>query len=91
MMRPDWMPSDPSLYHILMGEPDDSCEICRAHGLAGHDLPPGITGMVVLEMGPLDEILKCTCPLCSQLHFEPFDPAQGDPDEPEDDGPEKRS
>lgn len=91
MKRPDWMPSDPSLYHILMGEPDDSCEICRAHGLTGHDLPPGITGMVVLEMGPLDEILKCTCPLCSQLHFEPFDPAQGDPDAPEDDAPEKQS
>ena len=81
MKRPDRMPGDPSLFHILMGEPDESCEICRAHGLSGHDIPPGISGMVVLEMGPLDEILRCTCPLCSQLHFEPFDPAQGDPEQ----------
>ena len=74
MKRPDHGFGDPSLYHILMGEPDESCEICRAHGLTGHDLPPGITGMVIVEMGPLDEVLRCSCPLCSQLHFEPFDP-----------------
>ena len=83
MKRPDWMPNDPSLYHILMGEPDDSCEICRAHGLSGHEIPPGISGMVVLEMGPLEEILRCPCPLCSQLHFEPFDAAEGGPEEPQ--------
>jgi hypothetical protein len=57
-----------------MGEPDESCEICRRHGLLGHDVPPGISGMVILEMGPLNEILRCSCPLCAQLHFEPFDP-----------------
>ena len=84
MKRPDNMPDDPSLYHILMGEPDDSCEICRAHGLTGHDpLPPGVSGMVVLEMGPLDEILKCMCPLCSQLHFEAFNPEDDPEREPE--------
>jgi len=74
MKRFDPIDGDPSLLHILKGEPDESCEICRAHGLLGHDLPPGISGMVILEMGPLDEVLRCSCPLCSQLHFEPFDP-----------------
>ena len=81
MKRPDGKFGDPSLFHILMGEPDESCEICRAHGLNGHDLPPGISGMVVLEMGPLDEILRCPCPLCSQLHFEPFEPREENPEE----------
>jgi len=80
MKRPNRLPfGDPSMFHILMGEPDESCEVCRAHGLDGHDVPPGISGMVILEMGPLDEVLRCTCPLCSQLHFEPFNP-EDDPD-----------
>ena len=47
------------MFHILMGEPDESCDVCRAHGLDGHDVPPGISGMVILEMGPLDEVLRC--------------------------------
>ena len=85
MNRPDRNFGEPSLLHILMGEPDESCEICRAHGLAGHDLPPGISGMVILEMGPLEEILRCPCPLCVQLHFEPFDP-HDDPAAEEDPG-----
>ncbi len=79
MKRPNQPFDDPSLFHILLGEPDDSCEICRAHGLLGHDLPPEASGRVIVEMGPLDDILRCPCPLCSQLHFEPFDP-DDDPD-----------
>jgi hypothetical protein len=41
--------------------------------------------MVILEMGPLEEILRCPCPLCVQLHFEPFDP-HDDPAAEEDPG-----
>ena len=78
-------PDDPSFFHILMGEPDESCEICRAHGLSGHDIPEEIAGMMIVEMGPLEEILCCSCPLCSQLHFESFEeprhePLEDDPD-----------
>lgn len=85
MKRPEKKFGDPALFHILMGEPDETCEICRAHGLSGHDLPQGGPGVVILEMGPLDEILRCSCPLCSQIPFEPFD---GPPETASEDGPE---
>ena len=85
MKQPKRRTSDPSFLHILMGEPDDQCEVCRAHGLAGHDLPDGAAKIVVMEMGPLDEILRCSCPLCSQLQFEAFEGSGGVPpdDDPE--------
>lgn len=78
-------PDDPSLFHILLGEPDADCEICRAHGLTAHDLPEGKPGMVVLDMGSIDEILRCPCPLCREIDFEAIDPeARRDPDDPRD-------
>ena len=71
-MKRSRRPNDPpSLFHILMGEPDDDCEICRAHGLTAHDLPPDAPGMVI--PGTLDEILRCPCPLCAQISLESFD------------------
>ena len=82
MKKPERAPGDPSLFHILLGEPDDDCEICRAHGLNAHDLPEGKPGMVVLELGSLDEILRCPCPLCRQIDFEPLD---GEPERDSDD------
>ena len=54
-----------SLFHILLGESDDDCDVCRAHGLNGHDLPEGIPG--VLMAGTIDEFLHCPCPLCTQI------------------------
>jgi len=79
------LPEDRRLMHILVGKPDDDCEICRAHGLNGHELPEGAPGMVVLDMGPLDELLGCPCPLCSQLDFELLDgDRQRDPEDPRD-------
>jgi hypothetical protein len=76
---------DRSLFHILLGEPDENCEICRAHGLKAHDLPEGTPGMVVLELGSLDEILRCPCPLCRQIDFEPLEgEAEHDSDDPRD-------
>ncbi|MBV8879835.1 MAG: hypothetical protein JO332_07730 [Planctomycetaceae bacterium] len=85
MKNPKRPAGDPSLFHILLGEPDDDCEICRAHGLNAHDLPEGKPGMVVLDMGSIDEILRCPCPLCRQIDFEPMDGGRGpDPDDPRD-------
>ena len=73
MKNPRKPDGERSLFHILLGEPDDDCEICRAHGLNAHDLPEGKAGMVVLDMGSLDEMLRCPCPLCRQIDAEPFD------------------
>ncbi len=88
MKRRNRMFSDPSLFHILMGEPDDSCEVCRAHGITGHDLPEGAPGFRIVQMGPLDEIMRCNCPLCSQIQFEPLDePQRGSHDDAQDDPP----
>lgn len=81
MNGPKRGPEDRSLFHILLGEPDDDCEICRAHGLTGHDIPPGATGIVI--PGVLDEILRCPCPLCAQLSFEDLD-GRGAPEDPSD-------
>jgi hypothetical protein len=85
MKRPKGLPGEPRLMHILLGQPDDGCEICRAHGLTGHDLPECAPGMAVLDMGPLDEILGCPCPLCSQIDFEQLDGTRDrDPRDPRD-------
>jgi hypothetical protein len=79
MKKPNPRKTDPSLFHILMGKPDEDCEICRAHGLTGHDLPDGASRIMIVDMAPLDEILRCSCPLCSQIQFEPFEePGAGD-------------
>ena len=73
MKTPDRPSGDRSLLHILLGKPDEDCEICRAHGFKAHDLPEGKPGMVILELGSLDEILRCPCPLCRQIDSESFD------------------
>ena len=85
MSKPKRPPGDPSLFHILLGEPDADCEICRAHGLNAHDLPEGTPGMVILEMGSIDAVLRCPCPLCREIDFEAFDGGpERDPDDPRD-------
>lgn len=70
--------------HILMGEPDDKCEICRAHGFGGHEFPePSAPGVRIVDMNSLDEILSCSCPLCAQIQFESFEDERGeDPEAP---------
>ena len=83
MKKPDRFPRDPSLFHILIGRPDEDCEVCRAHGLNAHELPEGTPGMVVLNLGSLDEILRCPCPLCRQL--DPGHAAEPEPGRDSDD------
>ena len=84
MKTPDRPSGDRSLLHILLGKPDEDCEICRAHGFKAHDLPEGKPGMVILELGSLDEILRCPCPLCRQLDAET---AEGEGPAPDSDDP----
>ncbi|HZE96949.1 MAG TPA: hypothetical protein VE981_07975 [Planctomycetota bacterium] len=82
-MKGPRIPGDPSLFHILMGEPDEKCEICRAHALTGHDFPQVVPGITIIESGPLDAILRCPCPLCAQIDFERFEEDRDpDPDDP---------
>jgi hypothetical protein len=50
-------------FHFLIGEPDESCEICRAVGLAGHGVPPPTDGGEDVA-ALLAELLSCPCPLC---------------------------
>jgi hypothetical protein len=79
MKRSRRSPDEVSLFHILLGAPDDDCEVCRAHGLTGHDLPEGAPG--ILMPGTLDDFLRCPCPLCTQITFESFeDPAEPGPE-----------
>lgn len=56
----------PAMVHMMFGEPDDGCEICRAHGLVGKDLPKE-DGLVIVEPLTMHQVLECTCPLCSQM------------------------
>ena len=71
MNRSNLPPDEPSLLHILLGRPDENCEVCRAHGLLAHELPEGALGMAILQSGPLEEILRCPCPLCAQRDVDP--------------------
>ena len=81
MKRSKRSSDEASLFHILLGAPDDDCDVCRAHGLAGHDLPEGAMGIFMPDS--IDEYLHCPCPLCTQLSFESFeDPAAPAPDGP---------
>lgn len=59
-------PEPPPAYHIILGEPDDNCEICKAHNVT-KDTPKNAAGMIVVEEITLDKILECSCPLCSEM------------------------
>lgn len=54
-------------FHFMMGQPDDDCEICRAHGLLGHGADDAGPSMIITEIRDLSELLRCPCPLCTQM------------------------
>lgn len=58
--------------HIVVGTPDvDNCEICRAHAMENADpVDGGPLGPVLVQELPLDQILRCPCPLCAQARQE---------------------
>ena len=67
MRKPDWRRNGKSRQHIVVGMPDDDCPICKAHGISPSMMPDDGPGIIVIEMGPLEGLAKCDCPLCSQL------------------------
>lgn len=56
---------EPPLFHILIGEPDDDCEICRAHGMVAK--AAGKEGNLFIEPISGSHASGCICPLCAQL------------------------
>jgi hypothetical protein len=59
--------------HVVIGAPDpDNCPICRAHGNVpeGEGIPGDNAGGILLQEIPLSEMLRCPCPLCTELRQE---------------------
>jgi hypothetical protein len=51
------------MLHILVGEPDDDCPICRAHSMVKK--PADQDGIITVPITDA-EIQACNCDLCKQ-------------------------
>jgi len=56
-------------WNIVIGPPDEeNCPICRAHKdlPASHIIPSEFFGPILVQEIPIDAMLRCPCPLCTQ-------------------------